>query len=78
MWQVKDTNSLFHGDHTRSISNPTPSTGGMMRFAKVTLKCLGCKTPITDAQKTLCEHCQVIMSAVRATPLVTRRAREEY
>lgn len=56
---MKDTNSLFHGDHTRSISNPTPSTGGMMRFAKVTLKCLGCKTPITDAQKTLCDHCQV-------------------
>ena len=30
-----------------------------MKFAKVTLKCLGCKAAIKDSEKTLCEHCQV-------------------
>ena len=49
---------LLHGDHTRSVAISTPSTGGIMRFAKVKLSCMGCKTPLTGTNATLCEHCQ--------------------
>ncbi|KAK3241012.1 DNA polymerase delta catalytic subunit, variant 2 [Cymbomonas tetramitiformis] len=56
---MKDVNTLFSGEHTRSISNPTPSAdSGIMRFAKVQEKCKGCKTPLKKGEKTLCEHCQ--------------------
>lgn len=37
---------LLHGDHTRSISVPTPSNSGIMRFAKKQLTCIGCKIPL--------------------------------
>lgn len=48
-------NSLFVGEHTRTISVITPKKGGMMKFAKVRLKCLGCKSPINEGA--LCEYC---------------------
>lgn len=35
---------LLQGSHTRSISISTPSTGGIMKFAKKQLTCIGCKT----------------------------------
>jgi len=49
-----------HGDpgaHTRSIAVTTPSNaaGGIMKFAKKKLACLGCKAPI--AAGSLCAHC---------------------
>lgn len=47
--------SLFVGDHTRAISVVTPKKGGMMKFAKVRLKCLGCKAPIESGA--LCAYC---------------------
>lgn len=53
----------FAGDHTRSItvSTPTTASGGIMRFAKVRLSCLGCKAPLDQpaGQKgtPLCKHC---------------------
>lgn len=37
---------LLHGAHTRSISVPTPSNSGIMKFAKKQLTCIGCKTPL--------------------------------
>lgn len=49
---------LLHGSHTRSISMPTPSNSGIMRFAKKQLTCLGCKTPISNSDRTLCSHCK--------------------
>ncbi len=49
------TSSLFAGEHTRSIKVVTPKTGGMMRFTKVRLSCLGCKSPI--ASGALCKYC---------------------
>ncbi|KAJ9506485.1 hypothetical protein QJQ45_019412 [Haematococcus lacustris] len=51
---------LLNGDHTRSISVTTPSSvaGGIMKFAKVKLCCLGCKAPLVKAgETTLCSHC---------------------
>nr|GLL24467.1 DNA polymerase delta catalytic subunit [Ipomoea trifida] len=38
---------LLHGSHTRSISISTPSTGGIMKFAKKQLTCIGCKALIS-------------------------------
>ncbi|CAI0428312.1 unnamed protein product [Linum tenue] len=49
---------LLSGDHTRNISKPIPSSGGIMRFAKKQLTCLGCKAVIKDSERTLCTHCQ--------------------
>lgn len=51
----ESVNSLFVGEHTRAISVVTPKTGGMMKFAKVRLSCLGCKSPITSGA--LCKYC---------------------
>lgn len=49
--------ALFSGDHTRSIFVPTPTarSGGMMRFTRVALSCLGCKSAIPSGA--LCKHC---------------------
>ena len=59
---MKDAESqLLKGDHTRAISQPTPSNaaGGIMRFAKVRLSCVGCRASITDEKQStaLCTHC---------------------
>merc|ERR1719356_283751 len=47
---------LFAGAHMRKLSNSTPSTGLMAKFATKSLRCLGCKTPIKSGG--LCEHCK--------------------
>jgi len=52
---------LLKGEHTRSISQPTPTAahGGIMRFTKKTLSCIGCRAPISDEKlsKALCGNC---------------------
>eukprot|EP00002_Diphylleia_rotans_P033158 TRINITY_DN7021_c0_g1_i1.p1 TRINITY_DN7021_c0_g1~~TRINITY_DN7021_c0_g1_i1.p1 ORF type:complete len:1103 (-),score=239.27 TRINITY_DN7021_c0_g1_i1:90-3398(-) len=54
----QQANELLVGDHTRSISISTPTIGGIMRFTKKTLTCMGCKVPLTGNDKTLCAHCK--------------------
>lgn len=49
---------LLHGSHTRSIFISTPSNGGIMKFAKKQLTCIGCKALLSKADKTLCSHCK--------------------
>ncbi|KAK6922792.1 DNA-directed DNA polymerase, family B, exonuclease domain [Dillenia turbinata] len=49
---------LLHGSHTRSISISTPTNSGIMKFAKKQLSCIGCKTLISDSDRTLCKHCK--------------------
>ncbi|GER39914.1 DNA polymerase delta catalytic subunit [Striga asiatica] len=49
---------LLQGSHTRSISISTPSTGGIMKFAKKQLTCIGCKALIRESDHTLCAHCK--------------------
>eukprot|EP00245_Coleochaete_scutata_P011481 TRINITY_DN4271_c0_g1_i1.p1 TRINITY_DN4271_c0_g1~~TRINITY_DN4271_c0_g1_i1.p1 ORF type:complete len:309 (-),score=59.18 TRINITY_DN4271_c0_g1_i1:190-1023(-) len=49
---------LLHGSHTRSVSIAMPSVGGIMKFAKKRLSCLGCKAAITEEEQTLCVHCR--------------------
>ncbi|KAH7292764.1 hypothetical protein KP509_29G084300 [Ceratopteris richardii] len=49
---------LLHGSHTRAVSISTPSNSGIMKFAKKQLSCIGCKTPISGEDQTLCKHCK--------------------
>ena len=57
---IDNTETLLSGDHTRVIRKPTPTArkGGIMMFAVKTLKCLGCKTPISDEERTFCLNCR--------------------
>ncbi|PMD15313.1 hypothetical protein NA56DRAFT_754066 [Hyaloscypha hepaticicola] len=53
-------NSLLAGDHTRAISVAAPSIGGLMKFAKKTYTCMGCKKPLTSATEAtgaVCSDC---------------------
>ncbi|KAK1760448.1 DNA polymerase delta catalytic subunit [Echria macrotheca] len=43
--------SLLHGDHTRAISVAAPTVGGLMKFAKKTQTCMGCKKPLTGKEE---------------------------
>ncbi|TPX08201.1 uncharacterized protein E0L32_001903 [Thyridium curvatum] len=43
--------SLLTGDHTRAISVTAPSVGGLMKFAKKTQTCMGCKKPLTGKEE---------------------------
>jgi DNA polymerase delta subunit 1 len=59
------TNTYFivvSGEHTRTISVLAPSVGGLMRFAKKTQTCMGCKTPLTSQTTSnpngaVCDNC---------------------
>merc|ERR1712000_127289 len=53
-------NSLLAGDHTRAISVAAPSIGGLMKFAKKTFTCMGCKKPLTGKEESagaVCSNC---------------------
>lgn len=56
---MQNPQSLFNGDHTRSITVATPGAraGGLMGFVKKTITCLGCKVPLPEGGTTLCKHC---------------------
>lgn len=56
----KRAKTLLTGEHTRAIHMSTPSAavGGLMRFAQVTLKCLGCRAALPPGATTLCKHCK--------------------
>ncbi|CAN8095544.1 unnamed protein product [Discula destructiva] len=51
--------SLLAGAHTRSIAVAAPTIGGLMKFAKKTQTCMGCKKPLTgkeEAQGAVCSN----------------------
>lgn len=57
----KKANSLLTGEHTRSITVAAPSMGGLMKFAKKTQTCMGCKKPLVGAAEkdgAVCENCR--------------------
>ncbi|EMD90709.1 hypothetical protein COCC4DRAFT_186425 [Bipolaris maydis ATCC 48331] len=57
----KKAASLLTGEHTRSISVAAPTMGGLMKFAKKTQTCMGCKKPLTAAHEkdgAVCENCR--------------------
>ncbi|ORY71699.1 DNA polymerase family B [Pseudomassariella vexata] len=52
--------SLLTGDHTRSISVAAPTVGGLMKFAKKTMTCMGCKKPLVGKEESagaVCSNC---------------------
>ncbi|KAF3171679.1 DNA-directed DNA polymerase delta [Orbilia oligospora] len=58
---AKRADQLLTGDHTRTISVAAPTMGGLMKFAKKTQTCMGCKTPLTrkdEAGGAVCHSCQ--------------------
>ncbi|KAK2593430.1 DNA-directed DNA polymerase delta [Conoideocrella luteorostrata] len=52
--------TLLTGDHTRTISVAAPTVGGLMKFAKKTQICMGCKKPLTgkhESNGAVCSDC---------------------
>ncbi|KAL2011284.1 hypothetical protein VTN00DRAFT_4002 [Thermoascus crustaceus] len=57
----KKAGQLLTGEHTRSISVAAPTLGGLMKFAKKTQTCMGCKKPLTskdEANGAVCQNCR--------------------
>ena len=57
----KKANQLLTGEHTRAISVAAPTMGGLMKFAKKTQTCMGCKKPLVgavEASGAVCENCR--------------------
>ena len=57
----KKAEQLLTGEHTRSVAVAAPSLGGLMKFAKKTQTCMGCKKPLVSAAEqsgAVCENCR--------------------
>ncbi|KAF0331594.1 DNA polymerase delta catalytic subunit [Colletotrichum sp. SAR11_59] len=53
-------NSLLTGAHTRTIAVSAPTVGGLMKFAKKTQTCMGCKRPLKGKEESagaVCSDC---------------------
>ena len=52
---------LLKGEHMRSITVTAPTTGGLMKFAKKTQTCMGCRKPLVSAMErdgAVCADCR--------------------
>ncbi|KAF2727044.1 DNA polymerase delta catalytic subunit [Polyplosphaeria fusca] len=57
----KKASQLLTGEHTRAISVAAPTMVGLMKFAKKTQTCMGCKKPLVNATEkdgAVCENCR--------------------
>ncbi|CAF9940753.1 DNA-directed DNA polymerase delta [Imshaugia aleurites] len=57
----KKSGQLLTGEHTRSISVAAPTLGGLMKFAKKTQTCMGCKKPLVGKEEmagAVCANCR--------------------
>ena len=57
----KKAGQLLTGEHTRSISVAAPTLGGLMKFAKKTQTCMGCKKPLVGKEEmagAVCSNCR--------------------
>jgi DNA polymerase delta subunit 1 len=63
---------LLSGDHTRNIFVPTPTVGGIMKFAKKRESCLGCRNALQEGEITLCGNCKTKESKIYQNILVER------
>jgi DNA polymerase delta subunit 1 len=67
-----DCKSLLAGDHTRTVKVTTPTVGSLFKFAKVQLRCVGCKAPLKEVgKKSVCPDC-----AEREPELYVRQVQE--
>jgi DNA polymerase delta subunit 1 len=57
----KKAAQLLTGEHTRTISVAAPTNSGLMKFAKRTATCMGCKKPLVSAEEkdgAVCANCR--------------------
>ena len=57
----KKAGQLLTGEHTRAISVAAPTLGGLMKFAKKTQTCMGCKKPLVGKEEmagAVCSDCR--------------------
>jgi DNA polymerase delta subunit 1 len=57
----KKASQLLTGAHTRTISIAAPTNSGLMKFAKKTATCMGCKKPLVSAEEkdgAVCANCR--------------------
>lgn len=68
----KKAAQLLTGEHTRTISVSAPTMGGLMKFAKKTQTCLGCKKPLVGSDEkdgAVCDHCRPRLGELYAKTL---------
>ncbi|RAO70726.1 uncharacterized protein BHQ10_006738 [Talaromyces amestolkiae] len=68
----KKAAQLLTGEHTRSISVAAPTLGGLMKFAKKTQTCMGCKKPLVGKDEmagAVCENCRPRLGELYARTL---------
>lgn len=55
---LEDPSVLIKGDHTRhiAISAPSKNAGGLMKFVKIQLQCISCRSVIKEGA--LCDNCK--------------------
>lgn len=58
MGETKAQSLMKGGSHTLKVVKMTSKTGGLMRFTKVTAKCMGCKAALRSDEKVLCGSCK--------------------
>lgn len=69
---------LLSGDHTRTVTIATPSAtaGGIMKFAKKRLSCLGCRAQLAPGETTVCKHCKLREAEIYGKTLANTNALE--
>lgn len=72
-----DVKHLFAGDHTLKIVKTSSAVGGIMKFAKKTETCIGCKVVLQGAEKTMCKHCRSNEAEILVTQVNKVRTHEE-
>eukprot|EP01059_Diplonema_ambulator_P013694 TRINITY_DN24265_c0_g1_i1.p1 TRINITY_DN24265_c0_g1~~TRINITY_DN24265_c0_g1_i1.p1 ORF type:complete len:1057 (+),score=330.98 TRINITY_DN24265_c0_g1_i1:220-3171(+) len=66
--------TLLQGAHTRKVSNPTPTNSLLMKYAKVVLSCVGCKTTLSsDIVGPLCNACKPNEARIYAREISKRK-----
>jgi len=75
---LKNPKELLTGAHTRSITvtTPTVASGGIMKFAKKRLTCLGCRAQLSPGETTVCKHCKPNEAEIYGKYLSTANALE--
>eukprot|EP01104_Vermistella_antarctica_P006744 TRINITY_DN17448_c0_g1_i1.p1 TRINITY_DN17448_c0_g1~~TRINITY_DN17448_c0_g1_i1.p1 ORF type:complete len:1124 (+),score=279.27 TRINITY_DN17448_c0_g1_i1:349-3372(+) len=74
---MENAKSLLRGEHTRTISIPTPTTGGIMSFAVKRRSCMKCRAALSGSEGTLCKHCEPFLVEVYEKKLSEVTALEE-
>lgn len=55
---VKNADEILSGEHTRTVHVSAPSiTGAMSKFAVKVSTCMGCKSPLKNNEKVVCQYC---------------------